>query len=98
MTNYLIRRFFQMTMVVILASMAIYFLLWLAAGGPLDELKLSADRRARFSATDIQRVAEYLGLHRGPVWGYLAWLTGEDWMDIVPQALWPKNEVSGEPG
>jgi peptide/nickel transport system permease protein len=96
MTNYLIRRFFQMTMVVILASMAIYFLLWLAPGGPLDELKLTADRRQSFSATDIERVAEYLGLHRGPLWGYVAWLTGEDWMDAVPETLWPVSDVTGE--
>ncbi|OGO26722.1 MAG: hypothetical protein A2136_00805 [Chloroflexi bacterium RBG_16_54_11] len=96
MTNYLIRRFFQMALVVLVASMAIYFLLWLAPGGPLDELKLGADRRTRFSATDIQRVAEYLGLHRGPVWGYLAWLTGEDWMDIVPENLWPVSDLTHE--
>jgi peptide/nickel transport system permease protein len=96
MTNYLIRRFFQMALVVFLASMGIYFLLWLAPGGPLDELKLGADRRTAFSASDIERVAEYLGLHRGPFWGYVAWLTGEDWMDAVPEALWPVSEVTGE--
>jgi peptide/nickel transport system permease protein len=96
MTNYLIRRFFQMTLVVVFASMGIYFLLWLAPGGPLDELKLGADRKTAFSATDIQRVAEYLGLHRGPIWGYAAWLTGEDWMGSVPESLWPVSEITGE--
>ncbi len=86
MTNYLIRRFFQMTIVVIIASMAIYFLLWLAPGGPLDELRLAgAGGRANqgFTEEQIQRIAEYLGLHRGPLWGYLAWLTGEDWFDAI---------------
>ena len=85
-----------MILVVLVASMAIYFLLYLAPGGPLDELNVAADRRARFSEQDIQRVAEYLGLHRGPAWGFVAWLTGEDWMENVPRSLWPKNG-QGEP-
>lgn len=89
MTNYLIRRFFQMTLVVIVASMAIYFLLWLAPGGPLDELKMAgAGGRANqgFTEAQIQRIAEYLGLHRGPFWGYVAWLVGEDWFDVIGRA------------
>jgi peptide/nickel transport system permease protein len=75
-----------MTLVVIVSSMAIYFLLWLAPGGPLDELKLAgAGGRANqgFTEEQIQRIAEYLGLHRGPLWGYVAWLTGEDWFDSI---------------
>lgn len=86
MTNYLIRRFVQMGLVVVAASMAIYFLLWLAPGGPLDELKIvGAGGRANqgFTEEQIQRISEYLGLHRGPVWGYIAWLTGEDWFDSI---------------
>ncbi|MEW6084949.1 MAG: ABC transporter permease [Chloroflexota bacterium] len=86
MTNYLIRRFIQMTLVVIVSSMAIYFLLWLAPGGPLDELKLAgAGGRANqgFTEEQIQKIGEYLGLHRGPVWGYVAWLTGEDWFPAI---------------
>lgn len=86
MTNYLIRRFFQMSLVVLVASMTIYFLLWLAPGGPLDELKLAGAggrRNQGFTEEQIQRIAEYLGLHRGPMWGYVAWLTGEDWFDAI---------------
>lgn len=89
MTNYLIRRFIQMTIVVIASSMAIYFLLWLAPGGPLDELKLAgAGGRANqgFTEEQIQKIGEYLGLHRGPAWGYVAWLTGEDWFDAIGRA------------
>lgn len=89
MTNYLIRRFFQMSLVVIVASMAIYFILWLAPGGPLDELKFaSAGGRQNqgFTEEQIQRISEYLGLHRGPVWGYIAWLSGEDWFDSIGRA------------
>lgn len=93
MTNYLIRRSIQMLIVVFLSSFAIYLLLWLAPGGPLDELKLAGagDRRNRMSQQQIDRIADYLGFQRGPLWGYLAWLVGEDWMGSVPQALWPTN-------
>lgn len=86
MTNYLIRRFVQMIVVVIAASMAIYYVLWLAPGGPLDELRIAgAGGRVNqgFTEEQIQRIAEYLGLHRGPVWGYIAWLTGEDWFRSI---------------
>lgn len=99
MTNYLIRRFFQMMLVVVVASMSIYFILYLAPGGPLDELRTSGRSGVRpnsVSDQDVQRLAEYLGLHRGPVWGYLAWLTGEDWMDVIPEELWPVSEITGE--
>lgn len=98
MANYLIRRAFQMLLVVVVASMSIYFILYLAPGGPLDELRTSG-RGVRVNSVtdaDIQRLAEYLGLHRGPVWGYFAWLTGEDWMDVIPEWLWPVSEITGE--
>jgi peptide/nickel transport system permease protein len=89
MTNYLIRRFIQMSLVVVAASMAIYFLLWLAPGGPLDELRQAGRggvrQNAGFNDEQIQRISEYLGLHRGPIWGYVAWLTGEDWFGAIGQ-------------
>jgi peptide/nickel transport system permease protein len=93
MTNYLIRRLFQMMLVVIIASFAIYMILWLAPGGPLDELKMAGatDRKSAYTPQQIENIKEYLGLHRGPLWGYLAWLTGEDWMSdsLVPAFLRP---------
>jgi len=98
MINYLVRRFFQMLLVVIIASMSIYFILYLAPGGPLDELRTSGrqGRKNSITDTDIQRLSEYLGLHRGPAWGYLAWLTGEDWMGAIPESLWPVSKLTGE--
>lgn len=99
MTNYLIRRLFQMFIVVIVASFAIYMILWLAPGGPLDELKIAGaqDRRQSLTPQQIQNISEYLGLQRGPLWGYLAWLTGEDWMTdtAIPAFLRPTNPVDG---
>lgn len=83
MAGYLMRRVVQMTGVLILSSLLIYLFLYMAPGGPLDGLNQTGDRRARLSEEQIQRIAEYMGLHRGPAWGYVAWLTGEDWLDNV---------------
>lgn len=80
MTGYLIRRILQMTGVLILSSMLIYFFLYLAPGGPLDGLNMGATRTTQISKQQIENMAEYMGLHRGPAWGYVAWLTGEDWL------------------
>jgi ABC-type dipeptide/oligopeptide/nickel transport system permease component len=46
MTNYLIRRGFQMVIVVILATITIYGLLNAVPGGPLSGLTLAADAKA----------------------------------------------------
>lgn len=80
MIGYLIRRFFQMIIVVLLSTMAIYMLLNIAPGGPLSGLRLAADRRSRVSEADIARLEAYLGLDK-PMWlAYLTWLIGDDWL------------------
>lgn len=80
MTNYLIRRLFQMIIVVLLSTMAIYVLLNVAPGGPLSGLRTTADRRARVSDTDIARLTAYLGLDKPLMLRYLTWLIGDDWL------------------
>lgn len=80
MTNYLIRRFFQMIIVVLLSTVAIYMILNVAPGGPLSGLRMVGDRRARVSDADIARLEAYLGLDKPLALRYLAWLIGEDWM------------------
>jgi len=80
MSGYLIRRFFQMIAVVLLATMAIYTLLNLAPGGPMAWLNQIGDRRQRFSETDRARLAAYLGLDKPMALRYLVWLLGEDWL------------------
>jgi peptide/nickel transport system permease protein len=80
MTNYLIRRFFQMIVVVLLATVAIYAILNVAPGGPLSGLRLAADRRTRVSDADIARLEAYLGLDKPLALRYIAWLIGDDWM------------------
>ena len=80
MTAYLIRRAFQMSLVVMLATFAIYVLLNVAPGGPLSGLQLSADRRTRVSEADIARLEAYLGLDKPMILRYLTWLVGDDWL------------------
>lgn len=80
MTAYLIRRAFQMSIVVLLSTFAIYALLNIAPGGPLSGLRLSADRRTRVSEVDIARLTAYLGLDKPMALRYLTWLLGDDWL------------------
>jgi peptide/nickel transport system permease protein len=80
MTNYLIRRFFQMILVVLLSTMAIYLLLNIAPGGPLSGLRLSADRRTRVTEADIERMKAFLGLDKPLFLRYFTWLVGDDWL------------------
>lgn len=80
MVNYLIRRIFQMTIVVFLSSLAIYVLLNVAPGGPLSGLRLSGDRKSRVSDADIARLESYLGLDKPLALRYIVWLIGDDWL------------------
>jgi peptide/nickel transport system permease protein len=80
MTNYLIRRFFQMIIVVLLSTVAIYVLLNIAPGGPLAGLRNIGDRRSRPSEADMARLEAYLGLDKPILLRYLTWLIGDDWL------------------
>ncbi len=81
MVAYLIRRFFQMILVVLLSTLAIYVLLNVAPGGPLSGLRTAtADRRQQVSEADIKRLEAYLGINKPLLLRYLTWLTGEDWL------------------
>ena len=87
MTNYLIRRGFQMVFVVLMATVAIYLLLNAVPGGPLSGLNLVADARQRLSPEDIARIEATLGLNKPTYLAYLTWLGGEDWLDEVGDAI-----------
>lgn len=87
MTNYLIRRSFQMVLVVLLATIAIYGLLNAVPGGPLSGLNLAADAKDRLSETDIARLEATLGLNKPVYLAYLTWMAGEDWLDEVGAAI-----------
>ena len=80
MTNYLIRRFFQMMVVVLLSTLAIYVLLNVAPGGPLSGKRLAASDKQRVSDADIARLEAYLGLDKPMALRYITWLAGDDWL------------------
>ena len=80
MTNYLIRRLFQMIIVVFLSTVAIYVMLNVAPGGPLSGIRLSADRKSRVSDADIARLKSYLGLDKPLALRYITWVIGDDWI------------------
>jgi peptide/nickel transport system permease protein len=81
MSGYLIRRFLQMALVVLLSTMAIYALLNVAPGGPLSGLRTaSADPNQRISAADIARLEAYLGIDKPLALRYVVWLIGDDWL------------------
>jgi peptide/nickel transport system permease protein len=80
MTAYLIRRAFQMSIVVLLSTFAIYMLLNIAPGGPLSGIQLSADRKSRVSDADVARLEAYLGLDKPLILRYMTWLLGDDWL------------------
>lgn len=92
MTNYLIRRAFQMIIVVLVSTLMIYLILLAAPGGPLSGLgRQSGDIKTRLSEDDIRRMEQALGLNRPQYLGYLGWLAGEYWMDEV-------GDMLGNPG
>lgn len=83
MTAYLIRRFIQMFIVLVVSSMAIYSLLNLVPGGPFDGLLQNADRKTSVSPAQIERMEEMLGLNKPAQIRFLAWATGDDWMGVL---------------
>jgi len=90
MTAYLVRRFLQMMLVVLLSTMAIYALLNIAPGGPLSGLRTaSADRKQRISEADIARLEAYLGIDKPLVLRYFVWLIGDDWLGADWMSLSP---------
>ena len=92
MTNYLIRRTFQMVIVVMAATLAIYVILLAAPGGPLSGIgRTTGDQKARLTQQDILRIEQALGLNRPLYLGYLTWLAGEDWVNEV-------GNLVGNPG
>jgi peptide/nickel transport system permease protein len=86
MTAYLIRRAMQMLVVLILSSLAIYFLLNLVPGGPLSQLKLIADPKARLGPNEVANWQHMLELDKPVQVRYFAWLLGDDWMGSLNPA------------
>src|SRR5437870_18546 len=94
MTAYLIRRFFQMVVVLLVSTIVIFLILSLVPGGPLDALRQNTDPRKRPSANDIQRIEKALGLDKPWYLRYVTWLAGDTWLDKVGLAQY-KGERRG---
>lgn len=82
MTAYLIRRTFQMLLVLLVSSVAIYGILNFAPGGPLSGLRLATGKE-RISERDLERMRHILGLDKPLHVRYLRWLVGDTWMGIL---------------
>jgi peptide/nickel transport system permease protein len=84
MTVFLIRRFFQIIVVLLFSSALIYTIFAIAPGGPLEDLRQNTDPKNRPSEQDIQRQKKLLGLDKPWYLWYPVWLTGDTWIDKVP--------------
>jgi peptide/nickel transport system permease protein len=77
MTNYLIRRVFQMIVVIFLSAAASYALLNLAPGGPLAGLRqVQSSQRFRITEEDVRRIRAYFELDLYLPFRFSRWLIG----------------------
>src|SRR5687768_843065 len=83
MTVFLVRRFFQIIIVLLLSSALIYTLFSITPGGPLDQLLQTTDPKARPSQADMDRQKKLLGLDKPWYLWYPVWLAGDTWLDDV---------------
>jgi peptide/nickel transport system permease protein len=78
MTNYLIRRVFQMILVVFFSAAASYALLNLAPGGPTQGLRqMQQNSRMRLTDEDIRRIRSYFELDLYLPVRFSRWLVGQ---------------------
>ncbi|NDJ53483.1 MAG: ABC transporter permease [Chloroflexi bacterium] len=85
MTNYLIRRLFTLIIVLFLSTVAIFYILNAAPGGPLDALRMEqANDRMQTSQQDFERLEALLGLDKPAHMRYIVWLLGDDWIETLP--------------
>ncbi len=83
MVTFLIRRFFQMGLVLLLSTIVVYLILSFVPGGPLDNLLQNTDPRTRPSQADIQRQMKAMGLDKPWYLQYVTWLAGDTWLDTI---------------
>ncbi len=83
MATFLIRRLFQMGIVLLISSIFIYLILNLVPGGPLDQLMQATDPRNRPTQADIARIERSLGLDKPWYLQYVTWLAGDTWLGRI---------------
>ena len=77
MTSYLIRRFLQMIVVILVSAAASYALLNFAPGGPLTGLRQqSQNSRFRITEEDFARIRAYFELDLNVAVRFTRWLIG----------------------
>lgn len=77
MTNYLIRRSFQMVLVLFFSALVTYTLLSLAPGGPWEELLAQQNNeQRRIDTEDIARIKAQYELDIDTTWRFTRWLIG----------------------
>ena len=78
MSRYLLRRFIQMFVVVLISAVASYALLNLAPGGPLTGLRqVQQNNRFRLTAEDVARIRAYFELDLYLPVRFARWLLGQ---------------------
>lgn len=89
MTTFLIRRFFQMLLVTIVAAILSYGLLYLQPGGPIDQFYAERQNsgRNRVNEDDLRRVKERFELDLALPFRFTRWLIG-----------WPSGPLFGSVG
>lgn len=83
MITFLVRRIFQMGLVLLASSLVVYLLLSFVPGGPFDDLMQNTDRKSRTTAADIARMEAALGLDKPVYLQYITWLAGDTWLDKI---------------
>lgn len=83
MATFLVRRFFQMGLVLLISTIVVYILISFVPGGPLEDLLQTTDRRRRPSPQDIARMKKAFGIDKPVYLQYITWLAGDTWLDKV---------------
>ncbi|NTU77821.1 MAG: ABC transporter permease [Chloroflexales bacterium] len=83
MATFLVRRLFQMSLVLLISTFVIFMILSLVPGGPLDSLRQNTDPRRRPSEADIKRMEKAMGIDKPWQLQYVTWMLGDTWLEKV---------------
>ena len=83
MITFLVRRFFQMILVLFASTFVIFLIISLVPGGPLDYLNMNSDPRRRPTKADIARLQKSLGIDKPWYLQYVTWIAGDTWLDRI---------------
>ncbi|MEM7536761.1 MAG: ABC transporter permease [Chloroflexota bacterium] len=90
MTRYIIRRGLQSVVLLFIATLISFSIYQLAPGGPLQFMDDDPQR----TQADADRLERLYGIDRPIIAQYVTWMTGEDWVTILPFGT-PESWQSG---